>query len=58
MPQIQSQLDPHSEAFARNCAAMLAAIEHVQQLEQNLLNKAAEAKTKFDKRGQLLPVNA
>ncbi|RON89183.1 geranyl-CoA carboxylase subunit beta [Pseudomonas fluorescens] len=55
MPQIQSQLDPHSEAFARNCAAMLAAIEHVQQLEQNLLNKAAEAKAKFDKRGQLLP---
>lgn len=55
MPQIQSQLDPHSEAFARNCAAMLTAIEQVQQLEQNLLNKAAEAKGKFDKRGQLLP---
>ncbi|QXZ16260.1 geranyl-CoA carboxylase subunit beta [Pseudomonas sp. AO-1] len=55
MPQIQSQLDPHSDAFARNRAAMLAAIEQVQQLEQNLLNKAAEAKTKFDKRGQLLP---
>ncbi|MBV4474435.1 geranyl-CoA carboxylase subunit beta [Pseudomonas botevensis] len=55
MPQIQSQLDPHSETFARNRAAMLAAIEHVQQLEQNLLNKAAEAKPKFDKRGQLLP---
>nr|WP_315445891.1 geranyl-CoA carboxylase subunit beta [uncultured Pseudomonas sp.] len=55
MAQIQSQLDPHSEAFARNRAAMLAAIEHVQQLEQNLLNKAAEAKAKFDQRGQLLP---
>ncbi|MBK5532908.1 geranyl-CoA carboxylase subunit beta [Pseudomonas sp. TH08] len=55
MPQIQSQLDPHSEAFARNRAAMLAAIEQVEQLEQNLLNKAAEAKGKFDKRGQLLP---
>ncbi|KAE9641772.1 geranyl-CoA carboxylase subunit beta [Pseudomonas sp. PB106] len=55
MPQIQSQLDPHSEAFVRNRAAMLTAIEHVQQLEQNLLNKAAEAKAKFDKRGQLLP---
>ncbi|MCY0110459.1 geranyl-CoA carboxylase subunit beta [Pseudomonas monsensis] len=55
MPQIQSRLDPHSEDFARNRAAMLAAIEHVQQLEQNLLNKAAEAKAKFDKRGQLLP---
>ncbi|MCR8935600.1 MULTISPECIES: geranyl-CoA carboxylase subunit beta [unclassified Pseudomonas] len=55
MAQIQSQLDPHSEPFARNRAAMLAAIEHVQQLEQNLLNKAAEAKAKFDQRGQLLP---
>ncbi|MEN5243524.1 acyl-CoA carboxylase subunit beta [Pseudomonas atacamensis] len=55
MAQIQSQLDPHSEAFARNRAAMLATIEQVQQLEQNLLNKAAEAKDKFSKRGQLLP---
>ncbi|RRW66851.1 acyl-CoA carboxylase subunit beta [Pseudomonas fluorescens] len=55
MAQIQSQLDPHSEAFARNRAAMLAAIEQVQQLEQNLLNKAADAKDKFSKRGQLLP---
>jgi len=55
MAQIQSQLDPHSEAFARNRAAMLDAIEQVQQLEQNLLNKAAEAKDKFSKRGQLLP---
>lgn len=55
MAQIQSQLDPHSEAFARNRAAMLAAIEQVQQLEQNLLNKAAVAKDKFSKRGQLLP---
>lgn len=58
MPQIHSQLDPHSDAFARNRAAMLTAIEQVQQLEQNLLNKAAEAKGKFDKREQLLPVNA
>jgi len=55
MPQIQSRLDPHSEAFARNRSAMLAAIEHVQQLEQSLLNKATEAKARFDKRGQLLP---
>jgi geranyl-CoA carboxylase beta subunit len=55
MAQIQTQLDPHSENFARNRSAMLAAIEQVQQLEQNLLNKAAQAKEKFDKRGQLLP---
>ena len=55
MPVIQSQVDPLSEQFARNRAAMLAGIEQVRQLEQNLLNKAAEAKDKFDKRGQLLP---
>lgn len=55
MAQIQSQLDPHSEAFARNRAAMLAAIEQVRQLEQKLLDKAADAKDKFSKRGQLLP---
>ncbi|QXI16258.1 acyl-CoA carboxylase subunit beta [Pseudomonas hamedanensis] len=55
MAHLQSQLDPHSDTFARNRAAMLAAIEQVQQLERNLLGKAAEAKAKFDKRGQLLP---
>ncbi|MBC3775938.1 acyl-CoA carboxylase subunit beta [Pseudomonas sp. SWRI99] len=55
MAHLQSQLDPHSEAFVRNRAAMLAAIEQVQQLERNLLDKAADAKAKFDKRGQLLP---
>ncbi len=55
MPVIQSQVDPLSEQFAHNRTAMLAGIEQVRQLEQNLLNKAAEAKDKFDKRGQLLP---
>ena len=55
MPVIQSQLDPHSEQFAQNRAAMLSAIEQVRTLEQNLLSKAAEAKPKFEKRGQLLP---
>jgi geranyl-CoA carboxylase beta subunit len=29
MPVIQSELDPHSEQFARNRAAMLVAIEQV-----------------------------
>ena len=37
MAQIQSQLDPHSEAFARNRAAMLAAIEQVQQLQPDVV---------------------
>ena len=55
MPVIQSQLDPHSAQFAQNREVMLAGIAHLRQLEQNLLNKAAEAQAKFDKRGQLLP---
>jgi len=55
MPMIESQLDPHSPEFAQNREAMLASIEQVRQLECNLLAKAAEAKAKFDRRGQLLP---
>jgi len=55
MPMIESQLDPHSPQFAQNREAMLASIEQVRQLERNLLAKAAEAKAKFDRRGQLLP---
>ncbi|SEN08248.1 geranyl-CoA carboxylase beta subunit [Pseudomonas sp. ok272] len=55
MPQIDSQLDPHSPQFAQNRDAMLACIEQVRHLERNLLAKAAEAKAKFDQRGQLLP---
>ncbi|MGY1449010.1 geranyl-CoA carboxylase subunit beta [Pseudomonas chlororaphis] len=55
MPVIQSQLDPHSPQFQQNREAMLAGIAQIRQLEQNLLAKAAEAKAKFEKRGQLLP---
>ncbi|MHC8318478.1 acyl-CoA carboxylase subunit beta [Pseudomonas sp. LB3P31] len=55
MPVIESQVDPFSAQFAQNHAAMLAGIEQVRQLEHNLLNKAAEAKPRFDQRGQLLP---
>lgn len=55
MPLIESQLDTHSPQFAQNREAMLSSIEQVRQLERNLLSKAAEAKPKFDKRGQLLP---
>ncbi|WP_277589349.1 geranyl-CoA carboxylase subunit beta [Pseudomonas chlororaphis] len=55
MPVIQSQLDPHGPQFQQNREAMLAGIAQIRQLEQNLLAKAAEAKAKFEKRGQLLP---
>ncbi|AZE12582.1 Geranyl-CoA carboxylase carboxyl transferase subunit [Pseudomonas chlororaphis subsp. aureofaciens] len=55
MPVIHSQLDPHSPQFLQNREAMLAGLAQIRQLEQNLLAKAAEAKAKFEKRGQLLP---
>ncbi|WP_095078714.1 geranyl-CoA carboxylase subunit beta [Pseudomonas sp. Irchel s3h17] len=55
MPVIESLLDPLSPQFAQNREAMLDGIEQIRQLERNLLSKAAEAKAKFDKRGQLLP---
>ncbi len=55
MPVIESELDPHHPQFALNREAMLASVEHLSQLEQQLLAKAAEAKAKFEQRGQLLP---
>ncbi|MDO9619014.1 MAG: geranyl-CoA carboxylase subunit beta [Pseudomonas sp.] len=55
MPVIQSEIDVHDEDFANNREAMLAAVDSFRQIEQNCLNKAAEAKAKFEKRGQLLP---
>jgi len=55
MPVIQSEIDANSPAFAQNRAAMLAAIENFRSVERLVLEKAAEAKPKFDKRGQLLP---
>lgn len=50
-----SELDVHSAQFARNREAMLKGIEHLRQLEQTLLDKAAQAKARFEQRGQLLP---
>ncbi|AUM69050.1 geranyl-CoA carboxylase subunit beta [Pseudomonas fluorescens] len=55
MPIIESHLDPHSADFARNRAAMLAGVEQLRQLEQAVVDKAAQAQGKFDQRGQLLP---
>ena len=55
MPVIQSDIDVHGEDFARNREAMLAAVASFREIEQNGLNKALEAKAKFEKRGQLLP---
>lgn len=55
MPVIESHLDPHGADFARNHAAMLAAVEQLRRLEQTMLEKAAQAQARFDQRGQLLP---
>jgi geranyl-CoA carboxylase beta subunit len=55
MPIIQSDIDVHGEEFATNREAMLKAVASFREIEQNCLNKAAEAKPKFEKRGQLLP---
>jgi geranyl-CoA carboxylase beta subunit len=55
MPVIQSDIDVHGADFAKNREAMLAALASFRDVEQNCLNKAAEAKAKFTKRGQLLP---
>ncbi|MFK3793201.1 geranyl-CoA carboxylase subunit beta [Pseudomonas piscis] len=55
MPVIQSQLDPHSAQFAQNQTAMLAGLQQLRDIQQHQLDKAAEAKAKFEQRGQLLP---
>lgn len=55
MPVIQSEIDVHSSEFADNREAMLQAVASFREIEQKALDKAAEAKAKFDKRGQLLP---
>ena len=55
MPVIQSELDVHGDGFAQNRAAMLATLAAFREVEQKVLDKAWEAKAKFDKRGQLLP---
>jgi geranyl-CoA carboxylase beta subunit len=55
MPVIESTLDANSAEFAQNRDAMLSAIASFRDVEQLVLNKANEAKAKFDKRGQLLP---
>ncbi|MGY2168111.1 geranyl-CoA carboxylase subunit beta [Pseudomonas gingeri] len=55
MPVIESQLDRQSADFARHRDALLTSLEHLRQLEQNLLDKAEQARDKFTRRGQLLP---
>lgn len=49
------EFDVNGEDFARNREAMLAAMAGFRELEQKVPDKAAEARLKFEKRGQLLP---
>ncbi len=55
MAVIQSELDLHGDGYAQNREAMLATIASFREIEQKVLDKAFEAKAKFNKRGQLLP---
>ncbi len=55
MPVIRSSVDPGSEGFEKNRAAMLAAIRGFRELEQKIEATAEKARPAFQKRGQLLP---
>ena len=55
MPVIESLLNPTDADFARNCAAMQAFIDGFRAVEQGVLDKARQARARFEKRGQLLP---
>lgn len=55
MPVLASDINPHSAEFADNSQAMQKAIDEFRQVEQKVLDKAQAAKTKFVKRGKLLP---
>ncbi|MEE8395012.1 MAG: carboxyl transferase domain-containing protein [bacterium] len=56
MPVFQSKVDPASETYQANRAAMLALIEEVRGLENSLKQLAEGAREKFHRRGQLLPL--
>jgi geranyl-CoA carboxylase beta subunit len=55
MPLIETKLNPQSEAFLANRAAMLALVGRVRALELRAAEASARSKPLFDKRGQLLP---
>ena len=55
MPVFESEIDPNSDAFAKNRADHLALIDAFRALENKVVANSARAKPKFEKRGQLLP---
>ncbi len=55
MAHIESPISSSSEEFKANRAAMLALIERVRALEERTRAKSTAARSRFEKRGQLLP---
>ncbi|MEO1136652.1 MAG: carboxyl transferase domain-containing protein [Pseudomonadota bacterium] len=55
MPIFESEIDPRSEAYARNRDDHLKLIEEFRGLEQKIIATSSRAKAKFEKRSQLLP---
>ena len=55
MPQLTSQIDPRSAAFAANALRMGERLAEVRALEAKVVAESASKRDKFEKRGQLLP---
>lgn len=55
MSVLSTQLDPASEAYARNRAAQARRLEEVRALEAKVRALSERSRAKFEKRGQLLP---
>jgi geranyl-CoA carboxylase beta subunit len=55
MPVIESRIDPASDAFQANRAAMLRLIDEFRALEARVRETSNSKKELFEKRGQLLP---
>lgn len=55
MAVLTSQIDPRSEAFARNRDEMVALVDHVRELEAGVRASGERRRARFEQRGQLLP---
>jgi len=55
MPVIQSRIDPDSETFRANRAAMLKLVDEFRALEERVRRTSNAKKAQFAQRGQLLP---
>jgi geranyl-CoA carboxylase beta subunit len=55
MPAIESRLDTGSAAYAANRASMLEAIARLRAIEARVAATSAQARPRFEQRGQLLP---